>query len=513
MPGLGKVIKKSCYNCNAMENRKIFHISDCKKYKRCPRLYCLDRDDTEETTFRPFIRIDEEVTELAAKKLGIKSCFKGAKGDDPALAMAAMKDHEWLVKARFEYDRLRVKVPFLHRTKKGWNLYFLYNGLYPRVDDMQFYCDMVWVLEGCGVVLDKIYIIHLNADYVRGDALDPDQLFLVGDHLYNGKNNPTYPLRETIYKRMLDLRPLMDEMEKCHLEDLPAPKRTSKCTGRMKCRHYDTCFKKEAEGPVNSILTLIASSEKYAMKAEGIEFLRDADFARVEGSRQQYAQIMADKLGGLYVDQYGLNAWLDRIQYPISFLDFEWERFAIPPYKGMKPYDVLPFEYSLHVMQEDGTVEHHVFLSIHDDRRDMADSLVRHIPKEGSVVAYNADCAERVRIAELAEQFPEYRQDLLHMNERMEDLELPFVAGTVYDVRMVGQWSLKKIMSLMNDESYSDLDINQGMDAVFEWRHLDHGDDVENEKEIVENLKKYCSMDSYAMTVVYKWLLKIAGRN
>lgn len=494
---------------SVMNMSNIFHISDCKKYTRCPRLYLNDRN-RETEKFRPFVRLDEEVTDLAAEKLGVTECFRGKRGDDPSLAMAALADSEWLVKARFEYCGLRIKVPFLHRTENGWDLYFLFIGLFPHADDMQFYCDMVWVLEGCGIRLNEIRIIHLNASYVRGKELDPEQLFVVSSSLYNAKNNPTISLEDEIRRRMKDLTPLLQEMAECTEDALPAPRRTPRCTGRMKCRYYDECFGRGKEIPCNSILTLISSAEKYAMAADGLQYLRDADFSRIEGGRQQYAQIMADRSGGLYVDHFGLASWLGRIRYPISFLDFEWERFAIPPYEGMKPYDVLPFEYSLHVLHEDGRMDHHVFLSVHDDRREMAESLLRHVPAEGSVIAYNAYSAETQRIGELAEQFPEYREALLSINERMEDLELPFVAGTVYDVRMAGQWSLKKIMAMLDDRGYRDLDISQGMDAVFEWRHLDHEEHVENEEEIIENLKKYCSMDSYAMTVVYRWLQKIS---
>ena len=83
------------------------------------------------------------------------------------------------------------------------------------------------------------------------------------------------------------------------------------------------------------------------------------------------------------------------------------------------------------------------------------------------------------------------------------------MTGTVYDVRMGGQWSLKKIMAMMNDKSYNDLAINQGMEAVSQWRHLDHEEHGANDQDIIDGLKKYCGMDSYAMIVVYNWLKKI----
>ena len=312
---------------------------------------------------------------------------------------------------------------------------------------------------------------------------------------------------------MKDVSGILDAMDALQGKEMPAPVHTNKCTTRQKCRYYTQCFQNEKKEPDNSILTLIASQHKHEMYKEGRLTLKEADMNRIEASRQQFAQIMADQEGGLHVDVMALRSWLSHISYPIAFLDFEWERFAIPPYEGMKPYDVLPFEYSLHVMQKDGTVTHKVYLNIHDDRKDMAASLVKDIPSAGSVIAYNAEGAEKIRIQEFADLFPEYADKLLSINARMEDLQLPFETGAVYDVRMRGQWSLKVIMAMMHDLSYQDLDINQGMEAVFQWRYLDHSDpDVDQEK-IISDLEKYCGMDSYAMTVVYKWLLKLSEKD
>ena len=490
-----------------------YHISDCKKFTRCPRLFVYSQTEEKEV-YRPFVRLDEEVTDLAAKMLGVPSegRFTGQRGDDRSLAMEALQTCDWLIKARFEARQLRIKVPFLHRTAAGWDLFFLFIGLYPHADDLQFYCDTVWVLEENDIELRNMYIIHLNAEYVRGKELDPKQLFTVSECFYNGKNNPSVTVKEAVLRHMKDLTGTLDSMDACGTVTATPPVRTSRCTTRQKCRYYSRCFPYEKEEPENSIVTLIASQYKYVMKNEGMACLKDADPERIEGSRQQYAQIMADRNGGLFCDRMALKAWLSRIHFPVTFIDFEWERFAIPPYEGMKPYDVLPFEYSIHVLQEDGMVDHHVYLSVHDDRRDMAENLIRDAAETGSVIAYNAEGAEKIRIRELAGFFPDLSEKLLSLNQRMEDLQLPFELGVVYDTRMRGMWSLKTIMAMMNDASYKDLDIQQGMEAVFEWRSLDKDTDPENREKIIEELKAYCGMDSYAMTVVFRWLKELAGQ-
>ena len=447
---------------------------------------------------------------LAAQKLGVTERFKGSVGDDPSLALEAMKEYDWLIKARFEHMNLRIKVPFLHRNGEGWDLYFLHAGLFPRSDDMQFYCETVWVLRGNGIDIKDYYVIHLNKDYVRRKELDTNRLFIVSDCFYNNNNRPGILVKEAIESQIRDMRMTLLEMEGCDYDTLDPPVRTSRCSGRQKCRFYEQCFPNESVEEPNAITTLIASQYRYAMAQDGIQRLRDAQVSLIEGTRMQYAQIRSDFLGGQFVDRLALRSWMSYIKYPITFLDFEWERYAIPPYEGMRPFDVMPFEYSIHVLEEDGTITHKVYLSVHDDRRDLARNLINDVRPTGTVIAYNADAAEKIRIQELAEVFKEYADSLLSINERMEDLQAPFTCGAFYDTRMRGLWSLKVIMALMDDPGYKALDIQGGMDAVFQWRHLDYGDETADSQKIIEDLKAYCGMDSYAMTVVFRWLKNLS---
>ena len=88
------------------------------------------------------------------------------------------------------------------------------------------------------------------------------------------------------------------------------------------------------------------------------------------------------------------------------------------------------------------------------------------------------------------------------------DLAYPFIEGLIYDVRMAGDYSLKKLVDICSDYSYKDLNIYDGMEAVFNWRNIDKTDE-EQGNEIVQNLKEYCSLDAYGLFLVYKWLIKL----
>ena len=190
----------------------MFHISDCKKYNRCPILYLKDQEN-EKSGFQQFVRLDEQITQLAVQKLKLTDYFLGERNDPKERALEALNSYEWLVKARFEYKTLRVKVPFLHRVQNAYDLYFLFVGLYPLTTDMQFYCDTVWVLQNNQIEINNIYIIHLNASYERGKELDVDQLFTISDTFYNANKNPSLSLKEAIYSHMTDLSSLLEKME------------------------------------------------------------------------------------------------------------------------------------------------------------------------------------------------------------------------------------------------------------------------------------------------------------
>lgn len=487
----------------------MYHISDVKKYLRCPKLFWLSHYE-EPLPFNSFVRLDEAVTTLACEKLGITDCFLGARGDEASLALKAMENNEWIVKGRFEAKQLRVKIPFLHKTEQGWDVYFLFCGNRPKDDDMNFYCSSIWVLEENEIDIHNIYILHFDENYVRGDELNPHQLFQITEEFFNDKGNPSKNIKDTIFKRLRNLEDTLNGMDEILKRDVVECTRQNKCTKKNKCRFYDKCFPNELEVDADSILTLVSSQHKYAMHHEGRLKLKDVDLDRIEGSRQQFAQIRASQNDGLYVDYYSLKTWIEEIKYPITFLDFEWETYAIPPFKGMKPYDVLPFEYSIHILHEDGTIEHKEYLGTRDCRRHVVENLIQDVPNEGTIVAYNAEGAEKIRLKEMAAQFPEHAKDLMNLYVRLVDLAFPFVIGAVYDVRMRGYYSLKVLMSLMENQSgYQDLDIHQGMDAVFQWRLLDREDDEVDSEEIRTHLIEYCSMDTYAMVVVYKWLMSL----
>ena len=135
----------------------MYHIADVKKYLKCPVLFYRSINNRNEE-YKPYVRLDEALTLLACKKLGLSEYFLGQKNDDKSLALCALKNYEWLVKARFEYHNLRIKIPFLHKTNYGYDVYFVYCGNYCKDDDMQFYIQSIWVLKNNGIFINNVFL-------------------------------------------------------------------------------------------------------------------------------------------------------------------------------------------------------------------------------------------------------------------------------------------------------------------------------------------------------------------
>ncbi len=486
----------------------MIHISDIKKYTRCPKIYW-NSCHLENEPYFSYVRMDEAISDLVIKKLWVKDPFIGQRNDPHERAFEAAKNYEWLVKARFNYNDIRIKVPFMHKVDDQWDIYFVVISVLPKDEDIQYYCHTIWVLLMLGFKINEIYIIHLNKDYVRDDELDIQKLFKISELFYNAKGKPTKNITKHVLSKLVDLTDIVNEMKECTKLESCHIKKSKRCVRRVKCMYYDDCFFDENELEDDSILTLVSSQHKNELFQENIRLLKDAPLEKIEGSRQQYAQIMASRNDGIFVDKNALQFWLSNsLKYPYSFLDFEWETYAVPPYRGLRPFDVSVFAYSLHVLDENENCTHQSFMGIHDCREELILKLLNDLPTTGSIIAYNGDGAEKIRLQELARQFPKYKRDLEMLCERIVDLSHPFLNGLVYDIRMRGMYSLKVLHSLLdNTHTYKDLEIHNGMDAVFKWRSLDKSDE-ENE-EIKNQLMEYCTLDTYAMVLVVKWLYQL----
>ena len=487
----------------------MFHISDIRKYLRCPRLFWLEKNGERKERVR-YIHLDEAMSILGAKKLGIKEAFVGKAGDSTESTLEAMENQEWIIKGRFEYQNLRVKIPFMHKNQEKWDIYFMHLSTLPKNQDIEYYTDNYWVLKNLKVSIGKIYIIYFNAAYQKNGPLDYQELLKITEDFYTPKGNPAGNIKQIIKENYHSLHSILRRMNKLKEEDIATPKRTPQCIRRNKCPHFEDCFGKEEVLPDSSTLFLVSSQEKYTLYDKGLEKMEQINTENMELTKQQYAQIMAARNGGLFIDRMGLATWInDKIEYPLSYLDFEWDTYAIPPYDGMNPFDVVVFQYSLHILRDE--LEHYDYLGMEDCREEFIRSLLENLPDSGSILTFNGEGAEKIRLQELMKSFPQYQEQLQKVIDRIVDISIPFSMGYIYHLKMRGNYSLKQILPAVQDVfSYDELGINKAMDAVGAWRNLDEKTNLD-EEESIKQLLEYCSMDTYALYILFEWFLQEVG--
>lgn len=218
--------------------------------------------------------------------------------------------------------------------------------------------------------------------------------------------------------------------------------------------------------------------------------------------------------GVAYHDVAGARHAAAAWAWPRCYLDFETIAFAVPRWIGTRPWQQVPFQFSLHVERENGEIAHREFLSLDgaDPRRACAEALLAALPDSGAIIAYNAGF-ERGCIKQLALACPDLGEALEKLAERIVDL-LPVTRSNWYHPEQRGSWSIKAVLpTVTQDESYAGLEVADGSAAQAAYLAAIHPDcDLTRRPEIEQNLRAYCALDTRAMITLLHHLTQPAAR-
>ena len=329
------------------------HISDLRSFRFCPRMYWLSTREKRQG-FHAFISMLEPIHQMLIKKLGVTDYFVGRQGMHAEDSLNAIETHAWCFNLRFEAKGLRVKVPGIHRVEEGYDIYFTSMSTWPKIEDASYYANHFWVLSELGIRIHKMYILTFNKDYVRESELDVEKCFNLSSDFKKQSGQVQGDIFTIVSKRHKDYRDILASMEETKSR-LDYPITLDACPNPIKCDYFSTCFK-DLSFPDDSIYHFSAVDRKTWI-AEGKRSITEIPVDELMLSKAQYAQIMAAHLDGRFVDQRALRHWLGKYEdQTLSFVDFEWDTFGIPPYPKMRPLDVVCFQYSLHVIDRKSVV-------------------------------------------------------------------------------------------------------------------------------------------------------------
>jgi hypothetical protein len=422
---------------------------------------------------------------------------------------AALMDDESvpaIFEAAFVYDDIRIRVDVMERLPSGtWGLREVKSssGLKDHyLDDIAL---QVHVLRGAGIEVSSMELLHVNTAYVRGrDGICWTDFFTRLD------------VAVAVAERLVDIPGRLPAMRDClAMTASPYAEPGKQCDSPYTCDFKDQCT---ADKPDDWIAYLPRLSQLRAdeLKVLGIEAISaiPADFPLTS---KQVIIRDATASGQPYIS-VDLVYLLRGYGPPACYLDFEAMMPAIPLYVGTRPYQTIPFQWSLHAATEDGVLHHREFLAVgeSDPRRRFAESLIEALDAfDGPIIVYSA--YEKTRLYELAAVFPDLGGSLRAITARLADL-LPVVRGAVYFREFWFSNSIKSVAPALSPGfGYDDLEgVADGLAASAAFVRLASGasgsllgqDEVE---QLRAALLAYCRRDTMAMVEVHRALARLAA--
>lgn len=411
--------------------------------------------------------------------------------------------------AAFVWGQFFMQADILRYNKilQGWELYEVKatNDVkrevpHHHVNDLAF---QKIVIEGNGLKIIKAGVIHLNSEYRRVGALDYEALFIVAD------------LTDEVNEAVSEVGEQMQDVQR--YVEMPEEK-GCECIYRGRSAQCPTFAYSNPDVPEYSVhdINRIGGSKKLLtnwidQSVYKIEDIPNPDVL----TNAKRAQFDAYMTGRPYIDVSGIREMLSELVSPLYFFDYEGYSSAIPRFDGFGAYEQVPFQYSLHIMEADGTLRHTEFL-ITEPTRDLTRALVEQMRADigdtGSVVSWYKSY-EGQRNNKLAELHPDYAVFLEGLNDRMFDLMDIFAKNLYVDARFKGSASIKNILPVLVPElTYKSLGVQKGDQAVERWERMISADVLPDEREqIRKDLLEYCAMDTMAMVKIFEYLRKVVA--
>jgi len=411
--------------------------------------------------------------------------------------LIADKNVPAIFEAAFNFEDILIRIDILERLSRNrWRLIEVKSST--KVEDKHIpdVAIQKYVLEQCGFKVSEACLMHLNREYV-----------------YDGKK---YQLNElyTIDNLTGEIESFEDELpahikeqwETLSLTKAPDIETGPHCTDPFECEFYSLCSDELPDDWVGNLPRIGKKAEE--LIEMGIESIHDIpdNFTLTDTQRRACECVQKNKP---YYDR-DLKDEIAALKNPIYFMDFETLFPALPRYAGMRPYDQIPFQWSVHLQRnQKSKLEHYEFLQ--DDESDPRDAFITSLlsvleeHKKAPIIVYSS--FESTRLDDLSRWFPKYAKRIDQVKNRLWDL-LQVIRSNVYHPHFYGSFSIKNVLpALIPDMSYENMEVADGTEAGLAYEKLIHGKLDSKEKQALRNaLLEYCRQDTMAMVKLLEYL-------
>lgn len=382
------------------------------------------------------------------------------------------------------YKNLFFKGDILECSSDGWNLYEIKASTKVKKEHIPDLAFQKYVCEKSGINIRKCFIKYLNKEYIKQNSIDPIDLVLQEDVTEKvNQNNNVEENSEQYIKIIEQVNP-------------PEILISKNCNNPFECPLKKACW---GNLPDNHVLQLTSWRKYWELFKDGILDIKDIPKNVELSPKDQLIKKAVDE-NKILITKNEISDFLKDLQYPLYYFDFETFDTAIPIFNQTKPYQKIPFQYSLHIQDENNKVNHLDFLAQgeKDPRPPLLRKLKNEIGKTGDIIVYHKSFEISI-LKDLARDFPENKDWIENMIDRIVDLEGPFKKLHYYHPKQKGKTSLKVILPAITGRDYSDLKISDGADASMQFFYSHIKADLNNLEKIRENLLNYCCLDTEGM--------------
>ena len=440
----------------------------------------------------------------------------GTEGSPPAYKKGLKKTGELIqqggkiiYEAAFQFNEVLSIADIIVKDKNGssrrseaeteWNIYEVKSSTsisetYLNDAALQYY-----VISNSGIVINDFSIIHINNQYIRKGELDINELFTIQSVI-----DSILPLQNFVEENVERLKKVIRKRE------MPGIDIGEHCHNPYTCSFFNYCRKHIPEDSIFDFSGMHLK-KKYELYRDGIIKLDDVpdDYSL---NKNNGIQLDVYKSGESLINKDAIEIFLSDLNHPLFFMDFETFQPAVPLYDNSKPYQQIPFQYSIHLKdKKDGELKHFEFLAEpgEDPRIKFIEGLLNDAKGEGDIVVYNK-AFEITRLKEITRDFPQYADEIEKLILRIRDLMIPFQRKYYYAPEMIGSYSIKAVLpSLVPELSYDELKIKEGGLASITFESLQTETDMIIIAETREQLLEYCKLDTLAMVRILEKLENI----
>ena len=405
-----------------------------------------------------------------------------------------------LFEPAFKHEDVLARVDILERLSDGsWGLIEVKSSTKLKPQFILDVAIQLWVLRGSGLEVNEAAVLTLNRDYVyEGGDLDVDRLFKIHPVLDEAEE-----LLKQIDSQVSELQAMLRRSE------APEVSTSDHCFDPYECPFYDHCTRDD-EIPDHGIdeLPRLSASRKAELESNDVSEIRDIpDDVKLSDMQIIVRDSVINERDLIHGD---LQSALAEIVEPVYYLDFENFAPAIPRFIGTRPYDPIPFLFSVHVEHDGESPKHLDYLheTSDDPRPILAKKLIDALGQRGSICVYSH--FERLRIRDLAEALPDSAADLNAIEVRLYDLH-QVVRKNYYHPDFRGSFSIKNVLpAMVRTSGYDDLSIADGQTAALQYAPALNNTNVAERRKTFKDLRDYCERDTLALVELRRALTKLA---